>query len=176
MRARTILAVGLCLVPVALGGLLLGIAVVFTDLYFPTDRYRCIIKGLPPDVNYVSVVADMHGTIDNINFILPSEVGPPREVHPTILGIRDDNRNPNNTIIYKIAYRYDADRYGVLLRRRAGAWEIRWIESLRLAHEGWRENSVEMDCNSGRSEIPSMELLSRLGMEKVDRFFEEPNQ
>ena len=136
-------------------------------LYHPSDRYRFVVKNVPPDVEYLSIVALIDGRVENLDYYLPAMGRPPTTMQPqTFNGSFRSADSPRDAEGY-IAFR-QASKYGVIVKKVTGQWEIVWIKAPTAALTRCMGKRLELDFNAGTVEVPDQSLLTSLKMNEAD--------
>lgn len=140
-------------------------------MYYPHNRYACFVKNIPPDAEYLSIVVQVGGRIENINYYLPPKGMPPSTISPPYCIWSYRVGGSPATVEHRIEFR-KGERYGVIVRRSIG-WEIIWSKSPKVIRQPMRRTSLELDLNDGIVQRVPEEVLFRLRMNDAEKFIQE---
>jgi hypothetical protein len=168
MHRRLNLMIWLPLLATIIG--LFGSAYLLINAYYPSNRYTCLVKNIPPGTKYLSIVVETRGRIENVNYYLPPKILPPSTIPSPhcIWSYRDEKSPPS--VQHRIEFRR-GEKYGVIVRNADGRWEIIWSGSTIFDERSWGGKTLELDLKDGTVQVPQQEDLVRLGMKEVENLF-----
>ncbi len=104
----------------------------------PPDRVSVAATGLPRDTYYASLVCQSGGVVQNLDWYFPSEIGVPYTGHPAscIWSYAAGDRDPPRIDWAAYVRWRDAERYGIVIRRKRGPWEVTWFEAAQVPVRG----------------------------------------